>query len=173
MKREGRMARTARHFGNGKALILAIALVGTGFGLLLGGCGEQDLYNPPTSPYRVVGRLPLPSANEDVGVLGTRAYVAGGQAGLHVIDLANPAAPRLVQTINTVKYAEAVECAATPTAGGVVNIAFVVEGTEGITTYNIDNPDSAWSYQQGTTAVDGNGIFVELPSNCLLYTSPS
>ncbi len=164
MKREGRMSRTSRRIGNGGGFFLAVILASAGLGLLLGGCGEQDLYNPPTSPYRIIGRLPLPSVNEDVAVLGNHAYVAGGQAGLHVVDLTTPAAPRLVRSINTVKYAEAVECAATPTANGVAHIAFVVEGTEGITTYNIDRPDSVWSYQQGTTAVDGNGIFVELPA---------
>jgi formylglycine-generating enzyme required for sulfatase activity len=131
--------------------------------VLLAGCGEQDLYKPPTSPYRIVANLPLPSVNEDVAVLDRTAYVAGGQAGLHVVDLSTPSAPRLVQTINTTKYAEAVKCASTPTSGGVIQIAFVVEGTEGITTYNISEPDSAWSYNQGTTAVDGNGIFVDLP----------
>ena len=140
---------------------LALPLLGL---VLLAGCGEQDLYKPPTSPYQIVANLPLASVNEDVAVIGRTAYVAGGQAGLHVVDLSIPAAPRLLQTINTTKYAEAVKCTSTPTDGGIIDIAFVVEGTEGITTYNISNPDSAWSYNQGTTAVDGNGIFVDLPS---------
>ena len=140
-------------------LITVAAIAGT-----LVGCGEQDLYKPPKSPYRVLATLPLPSINEDVSFLGNTAYVAGGQAGLHVVDLTDPSHPVLVQTINTTKYAEAVKCAATPTNGGVVGIAFVVEGTEGITTYNVSDPDSAWSYNQGTTAVDGNGLYVDLPT---------
>jgi formylglycine-generating enzyme required for sulfatase activity/chitodextrinase len=127
------------------------------------GCGEQDLYRPPTSPYKVVGRVPLPSIAEDVDILGHYAYVAGGEAGLHVVDISNPHAPVLVTTINTTKYAEAVKVAGTPTAQGVVDIAFVVEGTEGITTYNITDPDSTYSFNQGTTAVDGNGLFVDIP----------
>jgi formylglycine-generating enzyme required for sulfatase activity len=130
----------------------------------LAGCGEQDLYKPPRSPYAIVAQLPLPSICEDVSIIGHTAYVAGGEAGLHTVDLTNPAHPVLKQTLNTTKYAEAVKAVATPSAGGVVPIAFVVEGTEGITTYNISDPDSSWSYNQGTTAVDGTGIFVDLPS---------
>ncbi len=131
----------------------------------LAGCGEQDLYKPPRSPIQVVARVALPSISEDVAVLGDNAFVAGGQAGLHVVDLSNPAAPVVRGTIDTKKYAESVKVASTPTTGGVIDIAFVVEGTEGITTYNISNPDSAYSFQQGTTAVDGNGLFLELPQN--------
>jgi formylglycine-generating enzyme required for sulfatase activity len=130
---------------------------------VLAGCGEQDLYRPPSSPYQVVSRVPLPSISEDVSILGHHAYVAGGEAGLHVINISNPRSPILVATINTTKYAEAIKVASTPTAGGVVDIAFVVEGTEGITTYNVDDPDSTYSYGQGTTAVDGNGLFIDMP----------
>lgn len=153
----------------------SLGSVRTGFGclllaallpLLLGlaGCGEQDLYTPPRSPYTLVAQMQLPSACEDVSIIGHTAYVAGGEAGLHTVDISNPARPVLTQTLNTTKYAEAVKTVATPSANGVIPIAFVVEGTEGITTYNIADPDSSWSYNQGTTAVDGNGIFVDLPS---------
>jgi formylglycine-generating enzyme required for sulfatase activity len=127
------------------------------------GCGEQDLYHPPTSPYTVQARVPLPSISEDVAIHGHHAYVAGGQAGLHVVDVSNPRSPLLVTTINTTKYAEAIRVAGTPTATGVVDIAFVVEGTEGITTYDVTDPDSTYSYGQGTTAVDGNGLFIDIP----------
>jgi formylglycine-generating enzyme required for sulfatase activity len=146
----------------GTGLLLVAALLPLLLGLA--GCGEQDLYKPPRSPYGIVAQLQLPSACEDVSVIGHTAYVAGGEAGLHTIDITDPAHPVLKQTLNTTKYAEAVKTVATPSATGVIPIAFVVEGTEGITTYNIADPDSSWSYNQGTTAVDGNGIFVDLPS---------
>lgn len=137
------------------------------------GCGEQDLYKPPHAPWQIVGRVNLPSINEDVSILGDHAYVAGGEAGLHVIDIRNPAMPIVVKTIRTKKYAEAVRTASTPTVAGIRDIAFVSEGTEGITTYDITKPDSTFSCQQGTTAVDGNGIFIELPPNpsdpCIVY----
>ncbi|MDO9171209.1 MAG: hypothetical protein Q7W29_05180, partial [bacterium] len=37
---------------------------------LLAGCGAADLYESPESPFHVIGRVPLPSANEGVAALG-------------------------------------------------------------------------------------------------------
>lgn len=141
----------------------AVAFAALGF---LSGCGEQDLYEVPDSPYRIIARVPLPSAPEDVAVLGNHAYVAGGEAGLHVVDISDPHNPVLKETFDTKKFAESIKVVSTPTGdGGIVDIAFVVEGTEGITTYDVTDPDSTISFQQGTTAVDGNGLFVEVPAN--------
>jgi formylglycine-generating enzyme required for sulfatase activity len=131
----------------------------------LAGCGEQDLYKPPDSPYDVVGRLSLPSNTEDVAILGSTAVVACGQAGLVVVDVSTPNRPLFVDLINTEKYAEAVKIAAVPHADRTLDIAFVVEGTEGITTYDFTDPDSLLSFGQGTTAVDGNGLFIEVPED--------
>ena len=36
--------------------------------LVLTGCGAQELYEPPESPYQERGRLALPSQVEDVAV---------------------------------------------------------------------------------------------------------
>ncbi len=130
---------------------------------VLGGCGAQDLYEPPTAPWSVAGRLPLPSRVEDVSVLGDVAYIAAGQSGLIIVDISQPSAPRVLRMLDTVKYAESIRVASTLAAGAVTDIAFVVEGTEGITTYDVTDPAGAFSFQQGTTAVDGNGLFVELP----------
>lgn len=129
------------------------------------GCGEQDLYAPPDSPIGVIARLPLPSITEDVSVLGNFAYVAGGEAGLHVVDLRDPARPVLLSTINTTRYAYSVETASTVYPTGVYDIAFVVEGTEGITTYDITNPESSHSFNQGGGAVDGEALHIEVPDD--------
>lgn len=133
--------------------------------VIVAGCGMQDLYEPPTAPYSVVGRLSLPSEVEDISVLGDYAYLAAGEAGLIIVDISDPADPVLVKMIDTVKYAESIKTASTYYAGAVVDIAFVVEGTEGITTYDITDPENAFSFNQGTTAVDGNGLFIELPDD--------
>ncbi|MBN1824962.1 MAG: SUMF1/EgtB/PvdO family nonheme iron enzyme [Candidatus Eisenbacteria bacterium] len=131
----------------------------------LAGCGMQDLYEPPTAPYRVVGRLSLPSQVEGVDVLGSYAFVAGGQAGLVVVDISDPKDPELTLMLNTVKYSESVRVASTLHGGSVLDIAFVVEGTEGITTYDVTDPPNAFSFNQGTTAVDGDGLFIEMPDH--------
>jgi formylglycine-generating enzyme required for sulfatase activity len=143
----------------------ALTVVLTVAAALLGGCGEQDLYKPPQSPIQVIGRLPLPSVVEGVSVLGTHAYVAGGEGGLYVVDIANPSAPVLTQIIKTTKYAYAIETASTPFRGGVVDISFVVEGTEGVTSYDVTRPDSVSSLEQGSDSRDAEGIFLELPED--------
>ena len=128
---------------------------------LLGGCGAADLYEAPESPFHVIGSVLLPSDNEAVAAIGQYAFVAGGQAGLHVIDISDPGAPLLVDTINTTKYAESVELIRTFANQTLLDIALVVEGTEGITSYDVTDPMNVVSFNQGTTAVDGNRIFVQ------------
>jgi formylglycine-generating enzyme required for sulfatase activity len=132
---------------------------------LIAGCAEQELYRPPQAPFGEIGHLELPSEPQGVAVLGDYAYVAAGQAGLIVVDLLDPTNPRLERIIDTVKFAESIRVASASHTVGVVDIAFVVEGTEGVTTYDITDPPNAYSFQQGTTAVDGNGLFVELPED--------
>ncbi len=152
--------------GGGRVpLVRGLALVATlgvlSLTLLIVNCGKQDLYSPPTSPFEIVGRLKLPSDNTGVDVLGDFAYVAGGQAGLHVVDISDPAHPVLRSTHDTRKRADAVKVIAAPQPdGSYLHIALVVEGTEGITTYNVTNPDSVVAFEAGSTAVDGKGMFI-------------
>jgi formylglycine-generating enzyme required for sulfatase activity len=133
--------------------------------LLLTGCGVQDLYEPPGSPYQILSRLPLPSENEGVALLGHYAYVAGGQAGLHVVDIADPRHPVLVTTVNTQKSADSIEVIRTFAGHHLVDVALIVEGTEGITTYDITQPAQVVSFNQGSTAVDGKGLYVQEPAD--------
>ena len=133
--------------------------------LLWVGCAQQDLYEPPGSPVSIVGVMPLPSQNEGVAIMGRYAFVAGGQAGLHAIDFTDPANPVLVQTINTLKYSESVEVVRTFVNHQLQDIALVVEGTEGVTSYDITNPAAMTSFNSGTTAVFGNRIFVDQKSD--------
>ncbi len=114
---------------------------------LLAGCGAADLYESPESPFHVIGRVPLPSANEGVAALGDFAYVAGGEAGIHVVDISAPGAPVLVATLNTTKYAGSIEVVRTFANATLVDLALVVEGTEGITTYDITDPAGIVSYE--------------------------
>jgi formylglycine-generating enzyme required for sulfatase activity len=138
-----------------------VALVALLVTLLVISCGEQDLYSPPTSPFEIVGRVQLPSENYGVAVLGDYAYVAGGQAGLHVVDISDPSNPVLASTHDTHKRADAVRVVASPQPDGShLHIAYVVEGTEGLMTYNVTDPDSVTEFDAGSTAVDGKGLFI-------------
>ena len=142
--------------------IVFLALVSA---LLWAGCAQQDLYEPPGSPFSRVGTLALPSQNEGVAVMGNFAFVAGGQAGLHAIDFTIPSRPVLVQTLNTLKYSESIEVVRTFVGYELMDIALVVEGTEGITSYNITDPADVTSFNSGSTAVFGNRIFVDQPED--------
>jgi len=129
------------------------------------GCARQDLYEPPGAPFLRVGTLHLPSQNEGVAVMGNYAFVAGGQAGLHAIDFTIPSQPVLLQTLNTLKYSESIEVVRTFVGHQLLDIALVVEGTEGITSYNITDPTAVTSFNSGSTAVFGNRIFVDQPED--------
>ncbi len=133
--------------------------------LLWTGCAQQDLYEPPGSPFSRVGTLALPSQNEGVAVMGNYAFVAGGQAGLHSIDITIPSRPELVQTLNTLKYSESIEVVRTFVGHQLQDIALVVEGTEGVTSYDITDPRAVTSFNSGTTAVFGNRVFVDQPAD--------
>jgi formylglycine-generating enzyme required for sulfatase activity len=141
----------------GRTTILTmLALVGLA-GLV--GCGEQDLYQPPDSPYNRSGAMPLRASAAAVDVLGDYAYIAGGEAGLQVFDISDPAHPQLAGWLDTPKRADAIRVARTYDADGSArDIAFIVEGTEGIPTYDVTDPTSIVDFQQGTTAVDGKGL---------------
>ena len=143
-----------RHLIRTLAALLALAA-------LTAGCGKQDLYEPPGSPYEIVGHLRLPSANEGLAVLGNTVYVAGGEAGLHTIDWSDPAEPVLLATINTTKFAEDVQVVRTFDGGVMRDIAHVVEGTEGVTSFDVTDPTNPIDYNTGTTAVVGRTIFID------------
>ena len=139
---------------------LNLSALAAGLCLLAGGCAQQDLYETPGAPFTVVGRVPLPSQNEDVATLGRTAFVAGGQAGLHTIDFSDPYAPVLLQSVNTLKYSESVGVVRTLSEGRVRDIGLVVEGTEGVSTFDVTDPAAVTSFNTTTTAVFGNRICV-------------
>ena len=49
---------------------------------------------------RILSRLPLPDGVSDINVVGTRAYLAVGSAGLYIVDVADPAAPQVVGVLD-------------------------------------------------------------------------
>jgi formylglycine-generating enzyme required for sulfatase activity len=151
----------------GRRAAIGLALAGLG---ALVGCGEQDLYRPPESPFAVAGRLAMPSETQDVAVLGHYAYVAAGQSGLHVVDIQDPANPRSVLWTDTPKFAKSIALTRSyEPDGGVRQLALVVEGTEGIMSFDATGvPDTLIDLKEsvGTTAYDAQAICVA-PSEVL------
>jgi len=143
---------------------MRLLLAGLAFAAI--GCGEQDLYEPPVSPYSRTGTVAMPSEAYDVDIFGNYAYVAAGQGGLRVVSIADPDNPVEVTWADSQKRADRVRVARVYDGDGTArDIAFVVDGTEGVTTYDISEvPENVRRYDTGgTTAVDGKGICVVQP----------
>ncbi|HVR39041.1 MAG TPA: Ig-like domain-containing protein, partial [Thermoanaerobaculia bacterium] len=96
---------------------------------------------------RAVGFLPLPGFANNVDVAGDVAYVAAGAVGLHIVNVANRAAPTLVTTVDTPGNANDVRVFA--------GYAFVADGDAGLQIIDIkatpprivaafDTPGDAW-----------------------------
>ena len=147
-------------------LLARIVTLAAAAGIVIAGCGQQDLYEPPGSPYEIVGHLPLPSINEGIDALGTTAYVAAGEAGLHSIDFSDPVVPILLQTVNTTKYAydiNVISAAYSDLTGffALIDVAHVIEGSEGISTYNVTDPSDILLIQDSTSAIDAESTYIE------------
>ena len=141
------------------AIALALALIA-----LAGSCGKEDLYEIPDSPYVVVGRLPLPSINTGVAILEDHAFVAAGQAGFHVVDISDPLKPQLVTTFNTLKYTESVQVVRSIIKRSIFDVALLVEGTEGVSSFTVTDPAHPVDNVASTTATDANDIMVIEPA---------
>lgn len=74
----------------------------------------------------------LPGTNADVAVAGTHAFVASGDRGLQVLDLADPASPRVVARLDTPGFAQSVRVAG--------SLAYVADGHEGLAIVDVTDP---------------------------------
>jgi hypothetical protein len=86
----------------------------------------------PSSPT-IVGRLTLPGTAGTIKVVGTRAYLAAGAAGLQVVDISSPTAPRIVGAVDTPGSAVRLAIAN--------NYAYVADNTA-VVSINISTPTS-------------------------------
>ena len=73
----------------------------------------------------------IPGHANAVDAVGSFAYVAAGSAGLHVVNVSNPAAPVIVATVNTPGNANDVKVAG--------NFAYVADGSS-LQIVNVTNP---------------------------------
>jgi formylglycine-generating enzyme required for sulfatase activity len=125
--------------------------------LALAGCGEQDLYRPPDSPFGIVGRVVVPGEPLDVAVLGAQAFVSMEEGGLQAVDLTDPAHPTLTLRSGSDQRMKSVAAAQGYDADGAPRrLAFVSIGEEGLATFDVTSPDSLIAKPQ-----EWNGYYTE------------
>ena len=115
----------------------------------------------PYGPFQQVGNLALPSANEEVAIHGSYAFVAGGQAGLHIVNISNPAAPILVNMIATAMYTKCIDIVATIVDSQPYDIALVSEGVDGLVTFDVTDPENAEIAMEAVTTIGVQGMYVQ------------
>ena len=81
----------------------------------------------------LVTTLGITGEASDLFVLGTRAYVAAGTAGLQVVDISDPVAPALMGGYNTDGKAEGVYVADNL-------VAYIADGAEGLQVIDVSKP---------------------------------
>lgn len=84
------------------------------------------------SPIVVGQAPPLEGEIKRVTLVGNRAYVAAGTAGLYILDLADPTAPTIVG-----RYQSQTEVLSVAVAG---NHAYLAEGASGLRVISLTNP---------------------------------
>ncbi len=125
---------------------------------------DHDITSPDANPpafLELAGQLRLPSTCHDAAALGDFVFVAGGQAGLHVVRLLSPTTPYLVKRLDTVKFAQSVQVVESRFEGARIDVALIIDGTESILTFDVTDPVNAYSFNQGTTMVNGSNLFVQ------------
>lgn len=87
----------------------------------------------PASPA-VLGALPLSGSAERVFLLNGIAYVAAGAAGLHLVDVSDPAAPLLITSVSAPALTWAADIAV------VGDVAYVADWELGTVVIDVSNP---------------------------------
>lgn len=125
--------------------------------LTLGGCAEQDLYQPPDSPFEITGRVAVPGEAMDVAALGDYAYVAMEQGGLQSVDISDPSNPRLSLRSPSDQRMKRVVAAQTYDGDGTPRkLAFAAIGTEGLGIFDVTSGDSI-----AAQSIIWNGYYTE------------
>ena len=99
-----------------------------------------------------LSEIPLAGEAQAVKVSGNYAYVACRQAGLQVVDISDPAAPRHVSSFDTKGYATSIEVKD--------NLALVSSGSGGVYLFDVSNPAKPTLKENLTSAgYTNNAIF--------------
>jgi len=132
-----------------------------------GGVGHDVVIFDVSNPSSIVkvGDFDINGASFggfDATVDGTTLYVAGGDAGIAIIDIASPSAPVVKSIVNTPGIARGVAVSGT-------NEIAVADGAGGITF--VDTPDRSNPVIRGTQQVPGNSVGVAVTGKTVLAAS--
>lgn len=95
-------------------------------------CGRPEPSEEPPQ-YTILSTCPLPGYAEDIEITGNYAYIANGQAGLQIIDIANPESTYIVGEYITSKSAQGVALRD--------SLAFIAtSSSNGLVVVDIQNP---------------------------------
>ncbi len=128
--------------------------------VLAGGCAKQDLYEPPGSPYQVLATLELPTAAENVAVMGNAAFVAGGEGGLFTVDLTNPADPVLAMILPGERYADDIEVVRVISDGALLDVAYMLDNSEGFVIFDVTDPYASSRISHNNVAWGAHGMSI-------------
>jgi hypothetical protein len=112
-----------------------------------GGLTVLDV-SDPAAPAFLGKTLPLPNVVEGVAVLGSYAFVAGGDGGMRVVDVSDPARPAVVGACDTPGSAFAVAVCGDPSLPSGKLYAYVADGyPNGLRVVDVSDP--AWPVEVG------------------------
>lgn len=97
--------------------------------------------------------LDIPGYANNVDVRGTFAYVAAATAGLHVVDVSDPAMPQIVGTLNTPGTAVGVQVVGT--------MAYLADGPAGLHIIDITTPTAPRMLATVDTPGHANAVAVQ------------
>ena len=93
-----------------------------------------SMYLDSGNKRAIIGSVDTPDIAYGVTVVGTVAYIADAKSGLQVIDVSNPASPKIIGSVDTPGTAFDVTL--------VDNMAYVASGSCGLQVVDLSNPAS-------------------------------
>jgi len=90
--------------------------------------------NADVANWELIGSCNAPGHVYDTAVSGNFAYIADYDAGLHIVDISNPAMPHIIGSYSELNYISAVFV--------VGNYAYIATGVNGLHIIDVTNPET-------------------------------
>jgi len=116
----------------------------------------------PMFPARI-GAFDTPGDAEGIRLFDNLAYLADGSAGLTIVDVRNPAAPRGLASLNLPGYAFGLAITRSVSGSVTSTLALVAAGTGGLQIVDASNPAAPTRLGAYTTTQDLHAVEVVGP----------